>query len=66
MTAEYVPQATDDAEAIQLVKHEHIDEALLDNQALSENKGGGGEIEEKYVLSHPSTLTPTTQDVYGM
>ena len=41
VTAEYVPQATDDAEAIQLVKHEHIDEALLDNQALSENKGGG-------------------------
>ena len=51
MTVEHVPQATYDAKEIQPVKKEEIE----DKDEIPEDE-----------LSHPSTLTPSSQDVYGM
>ena len=86
VTSEHVPQATDDTEAIQPIKHKDINEALFDqedinevlpeneslpdNEAIPEDKDTGEDIEDKdgipNKLSHPITLTPSTQIVYGM
>ena len=75
-----VPQATDNAKETQAITHEDINkalpeqedinEALPENGALPENKDYRGEIKDEYDLpnevSHTSTLTPSTQAVYGM
>ena len=43
---------------------------LPENEALPENKDFRGDIKDKYEIpnevSHPITLTPSTQVVYGM
>ena len=81
MTEEHdVPQSTDNAEEIQPIKNEDtdkalpyqedIDEALPENEALREDKYDRGDIEGEYEIpnevSHPSTITSPTQEVYGI
>ena len=43
---------------------------LPESEALPEDRGYGGDIEDKDEIldefSHPSTLTPSAQDVYEM
>ena len=80
-TAEHdVPQATENNEETQPIKQknadeaqpeqEDINEALPENEVLPDNKYDREEIkyedETPNEVSHPSTLTPSTQAVYRM
>ena len=75
-----VPQATENSEETQPIKQEDVDKSLLEqedinealpeNEVLLENKDYKGDIKDEYErpieVSHTSTLTTSTQVIYGM